>query len=160
MASESFVFDMGVHSHGITPKSMVYELYMKLISWKILVQNRLWLGVPPFQETCISWENLKRLKIEDLSCAIPQTALLLCHWQCLFETRRKITGNMSSDELAISRTLIIAFACFILCCGCGHGIRARKAPCAKKGSSHRSIVPFNRVWPPQHLGSKLLTCSE
>ena len=39
-ASESFVFDMGVHSHGITPKSMVYELYMKFISWKILVQNR------------------------------------------------------------------------------------------------------------------------
>jgi len=40
---------------------------------------------------------------------------------------RKITGNMSSDELAISRTLIIAFACFILCCGFGHGMNARKA---------------------------------
>ncbi len=41
--------------------------------------------------------------------------------------RRKITGNMSSDELSVSRTLLIAFALFILVCGLGHGINARKA---------------------------------
>eukprot|EP00438_Fugacium_kawagutii_P003672 Skav224242 [mRNA] locus=scaffold939:1421756:1432199:- [translate_table: standard] len=40
---------------------------------------------------------------------------------------KKITGNMNSDELSMSRTLIMAFALFILCCGCGHGMRARKA---------------------------------
>jgi len=40
---------------------------------------------------------------------------------------RKITGNMSSDELSESRALLIAFALFIVFCGCGHGINARKA---------------------------------
>ena len=40
---------------------------------------------------------------------------------------RKITGNMTTDELAVSRTLILAFALFILFCGFGHGIKAYKA---------------------------------
>jgi len=34
---------------------------------------------------------------------------------------------MSSDELSESRALLIAFALFIVFCGCGHGINARKA---------------------------------
>ncbi|CAL1145831.1 unnamed protein product [Cladocopium goreaui] len=64
---------------------------------------------------------------------------------------RKITGNMSSDELAISRTLIIAFACFILCCGCGHGIRARKA------LSNTSEDFLSRMEHTIHVGTALVS---
>eukprot|EP00434_Breviolum_minutum_P017381 symbB.v1.2.015348.t1/scaffold1094.1/size138377/13 len=66
---------------------------------------------------------------------------------------RKITGNMSSDELSESRALLIAFALFIVFCGCGHGINAWKA---LSESSSDFLEAFQKT---VHVGTALVSVS-
>jgi len=60
---------------------------------------------------------------------------------------------MSSDELAESRALLIAFALFIVFCGCGHGINARKAI---SESSSDFLDAFQKI---VHVGTALVSVS-
>eukprot|EP00437_Effrenium_voratum_P010051 CAMPEP_0181439652 /NCGR_PEP_ID=MMETSP1110-20121109/22543_1 /TAXON_ID=174948 /ORGANISM="Symbiodinium sp., Strain CCMP421" /LENGTH=370 /DNA_ID=CAMNT_0023563393 /DNA_START=51 /DNA_END=1164 /DNA_ORIENTATION=+ len=69
---------------------------------------------------------------------------------------RKITGNMTTDELAVSRTLILAFALFILFCGFGHGIKAYKALTNTSEAIEALEVPVHVATALVSVGTSLL----